>query len=450
MKSLILILGKGSYQLQNINEDRYTMAHYHLPGKHHYAIRTPFVGEAIIKLHTDAFDRVFIIGTPTSMWDTLYSYYVRQGNIQKRNVGDVWEELSGAVMQGDFTEKEHLLKHIADLFGKHHGVTTSCHVVPIGRTDDEIWSIFSTFTQLPIEDGEISIDITHGLRYQPFFLFLVVQYFLAVRSDLRFKGMYYGALELGIQHPDFPKERLCEIMNIKAIGEVLQWIQIADNFKQYGDSTKMRELLDRSKKAPKFRKAVKQFSQVLKTNMLADVADITKDLLSAIEEDRIHAPLPLQTMWGIIEKFPQELNGYATHYEKLLAIAEHHKKTMNWGLAVLVLWEAVIERFANIFNQDVSNMSVYQALSKIAVSDQLPASMIGGDSIVPFIKKTKQLRKWRNSIAHADTSEKVKSDEIAKTFNELYDYIAQMIRLKRFTLNQKKCDALWVRFYQER
>jgi len=77
---LLLCLGTGPLKETQspgtmLRERSYRTAHYHLPGAQEPLVETPFVGEAVLRLHPKTFSHVHLFGTVDSMWDTLYLHF---------------------------------------------------------------------------------------------------------------------------------------------------------------------------------------------------------------------------------------------------------------------------------------------------------------------------------------------------------------------------------------
>jgi len=66
--------------------------------------------------------------------------------------------------------------------------------IPIGKTETEIWEIFSAMVDNIPKQSEVAIDVTHGFRIQPMIALASILYLKALK-DIRIKHILYGAYE---------------------------------------------------------------------------------------------------------------------------------------------------------------------------------------------------------------------------------------------------------------
>lgn len=412
-ETLLLLIGKGQTELK---VGGYRTAKYILPDQPERSVETPFVGEALLRLHeTGRFSHVHIFGTKDAMWDVLHFHC-----LQHEESADADEKmafsfaLEEAVKQRSLQPDSPLLREVAAVFSQRLGVTTSCHLIDLGTTPAELWNIFRLMTDpaLCLEGATLSIDVTHSLRFHPLFFVFTLMYFQAVRPETRFGSIFYGGLELIRDYDGF-----APIFDLKPFLDMMQWIHAAQAFTHYGDPAPAGELLDH---APLL-DSMKGFSQMLQLNNMSQITIQANRMVKALRNRSASLPDPLQVVAPRMAEFPQHLRRNSASWSAILAVADYHYQHSRLGLAVLASWEAVIARVAEIYQQvepviDNTRYQDYRQLSKIAQQslDEVYTGKIG------FCRRVKRLNRFRNRIAHANGGN---PQDIPKEFPEILDFL---------------------------
>jgi len=100
----------------------------------------------------------------------------------------------------------------------------------------------------------------------------------------------------------------------------------------------------------------------------------------------------------------------------MLLLSEKHWKNQQYGLAVLSSWEAIIERFAAIYQVDVRNsFDNYKRISQIA-KDRRALKNIG-----------KKIGNFRNSIAHSETEKSSDPNRIVDSFPYWFKQLKEIL-----------------------
>jgi len=119
--------------------------------------------------------------------------------------------------------------------------------VPDGRSEQEIWEIFScVFNQINKGD-EIIFDITHGFRSLPMLAIIILNYAMVLKN-IKIKGVYYGAFE-SLGPIDYVmkipiKDRNAPIFNLTPFVYLFNWIVATENFLSYGDAKDLNKLTE--------------------------------------------------------------------------------------------------------------------------------------------------------------------------------------------------------------
>ena len=111
--------------------------------------------------------------------------------------------------------------------------------IPEGRSEDEIWQIFSTVMDKIQDQSSLHLDITHAFRSIPL-LGTVVLHYAKVVKEASIEGIYYGAFEaLGApwEVKNIPvEERLVPIFDLTPFTTLLDWSLAFDRFTGAGDA----------------------------------------------------------------------------------------------------------------------------------------------------------------------------------------------------------------------
>lgn len=118
-------------------------------------------------------------------------------------------------------------------------------VIPVGATEDELWSVFQIMYSHIREGEELYIDITHSLRNIPIQMLSVIA-FARVVKKVTVNGIYYGAFEVGNINEQGIKE--APIFDLITFLDILDWSQAASSFVKYGDSEQIVDLYKKNSK----------------------------------------------------------------------------------------------------------------------------------------------------------------------------------------------------------
>lgn len=148
-EKLLTFLGVGDRNRQleaQLQERKYKRVRYFLPDAPDKEIETPFVGQAILELHPDRFSQVVILGTVDSMWDTLLIHFLSETQTEAEI--ELYTELFEAIEHKREAEVENLLPRLTRVLEKRWRPGLQLKLIPVGRTQEELWQIFETLTGL--------------------------------------------------------------------------------------------------------------------------------------------------------------------------------------------------------------------------------------------------------------------------------------------------------------
>lgn len=431
-KLLLSVLGKGQVNLTEKRE--YRKAKYYLEDDSNKTVcETPYVAEAILTLDKNIkYDKFVIYGTKKSMWGVLFYDTLSKLDAVESEFEEAIElnskDINGEVIQEDLHKLEAALSNL-------HKLETKCVIIDTGYNREELWNIFNVIIHLNVDVRDrISIDITHGLRFQPLILFLGLMYFRAVKPFTRVEKIYYGALEMS---EDFGGKT--PIMNLKDIIEMTEWIEAASTFNNFGDSTHLSELLEellvRSLPPGKSMAAynqqinkIKSISEVLELNDFRNIETTTKEFDQSLKffDRTLEAP-QFKLIHPLLKELPEKLLSCRTKWETLVELSEIHWNSKRFGFAILSLWEGVINFFAS--QMGVNEMDKF---SFERVSREICYKKNYSKRDEEFANQLNILRKLRNSLTHADTRDRHHYTDIMEYYPKVLSYIKSKMLTVQF------------------
>jgi len=426
MNQLILLLGAGT-TLEDARSGKYREATYFIDDQLEQTLETPFVGEALVRLTEETFDTVHIFGTTSAMWAGLLSHF-----------GDPLTD--DALFEALMALEENTVDELPDIVvqrirtgvGEALGTRVEPHSIPAGHTQQEYWEMLKVLTDLDVSSGTVSIDITHSIRAHPIFLLLALVYLRSLHTGLSLGSVYYGAY---VVRKDY--DGRTPIFDLRPMVELLDWIDAAQAFDRHGDAAPLADLLDGydSERLDDIAKRAKYVSQVLQLNTLSDIEANTRRFVRLLEDLPEDAPLPLQLIRPRLLDGPSQIQGQAK-WQGMLVVARQHWSSYRAGLAVLAAWEAVIERFAEIYGlTGKRDIEVYKALSKLSRDTSLRFFKANGLGRLP--EHVSRLNLFRNGIAHAEQTG-YKSFQPQQVYSE---FPSQLAYLEQH-LGSPKLDAI--------
>lgn len=388
---LLLCLGTGPLKNKKGEEvsagemlrtHEYREVRYAVPGAD--PVRTPFVGQALLTLHPGTFTHVHLFGTRDSMWDTLYLHLTGARDPDTPE-GACYLELSEAVHGGRLAPGDTHLKALERVLSTTFGVTARIHLMALPRDEAATWEMLTCMAGLDgLRDGDtLSIDVTHGLRVQPLFLLLAVRYLQAVRKGIRLQHVFYGAYDL-------QEQGVAPIQDLRSHVALLDWIDAARAFDRYGDAGPVAELLGDARAAQ-----LSTFAQKLQLNTARDIRVAAREVLRAYATLPAEAPVPFGLLAHRLLDLPRQIEA-ARPWEGRLLIAERHAAAQNLGLAILAVWEAVLDRIASVYGlttDERHKKEVASALASIATGK--PAGAQEAYRRLPRFQTRVRLGRWK-------------------------------------------------------
>lgn len=414
---LVLLLGTGPLRERQtdprelLRAREYRTATYALDGNGNATVETPFVGEALVQLHPDTFDRVHLLGTADSMWDTLVLHFAPERE-------ELYYTLAEAIRDRSLTEGHAALAELAALLSDHFGVPIDLGLLPLPTSEANTWAMLERMASLPhlSDDDTLSLDVTHGLRVQPLFLLLALRYLQAVRPALRLGHVFYGALDL-------QRDGIAPVYDLKPHVALLDWIDAARAFERSADAGPLVDLLQGGQEERVVAEKADDLTRTLQANALPLLRSGANAFFSALRAVPAgHVPLDL--VREPLERLPRAANA-GRPWEALLYVADHHAEHGRLGLALMAAWEAARARVTDAYGEGGR-----------------PLSRPEGEHVDTLLKKVSKLKRFRldrNAVAHAKLYASKEDNERLK---ELRHRVPEVIADLRAVLDEDQIDRL--------
>ncbi len=186
--------------------------------------------------------------------------------------------------------------------------------VPDGRSEEELWELFSKITDIVPEESEIVFDVTHGFRIQPM-LALAVMVYLRFQKQITISRICYGLFEKGAAEN--------EILDVTAFLDVIDWSFALRRFGEKGDAGELADIMR------KFHVKTYKGDQKYKAVSLTNSGSALKSLMDSLSVVR---PEEAMHKVNIVEKLTAQIQPDLDHiYETkpLVPILESIKKNIS-------------------------------------------------------------------------------------------------------------------------
>src|SRR5690606_9719297 len=122
-----------------------------------------------------------------------------------------------------------------------------CKLIKFGKNNQEIFENLSIIMDLQkeIQPGdEIYLDITHGFRSIPLFMYLMIDFIQTLRKEesIQLSGIFYGMFEA-----QDPETSIAPVVDLNPLFQITQWTKGIYEFTNYGNVDLMVKLLKDSK-----------------------------------------------------------------------------------------------------------------------------------------------------------------------------------------------------------
>ena len=173
-------------------------------------------------------DEVVILGTNASDWSVLVGNLADDDEEVRLGLDLEEAEQQGAVEQG-------MLDKVTRIIKRGFRTQVVPRLIPAGESDDEQLKILEQIAA-SVKDGDVSIDVTHGLRYFGMIGLLSAQMLERVRQGVRVRDIWYGALDL-------TRQQRTPVLRLEGLTHTQRWIDALGRFDATGDYGVFADLL---------------------------------------------------------------------------------------------------------------------------------------------------------------------------------------------------------------
>ena len=175
-------------------------------------------------------DEVVILGTDASDWSVLVENLAKGNDEEELRLRlDLLEaEQQGAVEQG-------MLDRVTRIIARGFRTRVAPRLIPAGESDGEQLKILEQIAA-SVKDGEVSIDVTHGLRYFGMIGLLSAQMLERIGQGVRDRDIWYGALDL-------TRQQRTPVLRLEGLTHTQRWIDALGRFDATGDYGVFADLL---------------------------------------------------------------------------------------------------------------------------------------------------------------------------------------------------------------
>lgn len=323
-KILISFIGTGRPLPDGRAEREYRQARYKLGEEE---AETSFVAYALKQFVKP--DKIFLIGTPHSIWEEVYKSFAEQPD------ENIWLELY------EWCEKANQDTPVEDMPHKkavEEAIGKGSKIFPIryGIDEEQIQQNINIILGLRdylSDNDEIIVDITHSFRSLPLLIMQLILYLKQINSPkVTVSHVYYGMLDI------IEKLHYAPVVDVSSMIRLSDWITGAFAFKLNGSSAQAARLLEQEG-GNSAASLLSKFSDVLSLNDMGQLQQQVQEL-SGIKYSSEMARLALEpTVSNFIKRFKN-----LSPPEFQFRLAEWHFKNGNYLAAYNDLVECIITK----------------------------------------------------------------------------------------------------------
>jgi len=325
---MILITNLGKAKKQDNN--RYRETTYLFEDGREY--KTQLFSSALLKWLGKDIDKIVMLGTKTSMWDSLLEFDFEKDNVNNEDLSFA-EELYNKVNNnnGEGISKDDLSK-LSKRLSELTGIEFICLEIPFGLNDQEQNEILKIISKEISEQSEIYFDFTHGLRHIPFFATLAIFYLKQVKN-VKIKGIYYGALELTSS-----ETKKTPVISMKNALKTIDWINAITIAEKTGNYLMISELVNNES----LKENLEKLTFFRNTNQIDKMKPIAKHIKQELNQGTIPKEMELYKE-KLVEDFAWLLKDHFALRQ--LDIAKQALENNNYTQAAILAVESLISAY---------------------------------------------------------------------------------------------------------
>ena len=339
----ILIAGIGGGKKEK--GKGYNLADYYIDNENNLYKDRTFI-TSVLEEHYKT-DKTIYIGTVGSMWDELYLHY-STGELSLEDE-DYIDELENTII--NTTKDSDVSKINIEKFNKKFEGRVKAIVTKFGINENEIFENFNLIMQIGemLSDGdEVYIDITHSFRSSAMWMFLIMNYITDVLDKkINIVKITYGMFEAGRDIPREnarPKKR-APIVDLKAFYDLMKWIKGANEFKSYGNSYGLLEIMEDKE----VKNSIKDFSDGLNLNYVGTIKQNIQSLGKLRDQiNMLEGPGKL-IIPNVVENFLKHFKKSEKDYEILLELGNWYFNQKKYAMVAININESIRNFVIDIF-----------------------------------------------------------------------------------------------------
>lgn len=437
-KILISALGTGISR-QEENERKYMPAVYRFSGTGK-EYKTSFVAAALCE-HLKV-DRLYLVGTPKSMWEEVYRYYTEAANLQedrkyKNLLADKAKSFNVKDADGnkDRINEEDLgkLNLTIDFYlksiRKSATGASKCFVIEYGLNETELWNNFNTLLRISDmleEDDEVYLDITHAFRSIALFNYITLDLIgiLKFKKAFKLSGLYYGMLDIKGELEYAP------IVDLSPYFNMTLWARAAYNFINFGNGYLLADLIHNRDLSENIRK----ISEIVNINYIDDFRENIK-ALNRLLENSPHAEPVIRHMFPYLSDFAKRFKGIKTNGELQFALAEWYFENKRYAQGYICLAESIRTRLLELY-QDRGETVNWDENDRKKIKYLITKYLKENPEYCKISLEYKIINGIRNTIAHAGYSGNKSLD---RDIRKAIDHVNE---LKKCLFNNPKIEKI--------
>lgn len=287
-KILISFIGTGNLLPDGRAQRDYRKALYKLGDEE---VETSFVAYALKQFVKP--DKLFLIGTPHSMWEEVYRSFCDHPD------DNVWAELGEWCEKANKDTPVEIMPHKGDIEAAI-GNDSKVFLIRYGINEAQIQENIDIILGLRayLKDGdEIVVDITHSFRSLPLLIMQLILYLKQINSPkVTVSHVYYGMLDI------IRDLHYAPVVDISSMIRLSDWITGVFTFKLNGSSAQATKLL-KEEGGMSAASLLGKFSNVLSLNDMGQLQQQVQEL-SSIKYPSEMARLALEpTVTDFIRRF---------------------------------------------------------------------------------------------------------------------------------------------------
>lgn len=158
-----------------------------------------------------------------------------------------------------------------------------------GKTEEELWDLFSRISETVPENAEVVFDVTHGFRIQPMLALAVIVY-LRFQKQVSVKKICYGLFEKGAETN--------QILDVTPFLDIIDWSVAIRRLSEKGDAGDLADIMK------KYHKQTYMNQDAYKAEKLANTGIALNDLMDNLSLVR---PVDAATVAGRLVNFASDL-----------------------------------------------------------------------------------------------------------------------------------------------